>query len=150
MTKNPKEGFRIILKLANLFLVGVAVVQLGRIWTADTRFARAARELQQDRLDRAVRFLQSAIDLNPGEPTYWRTQAALLASQGQPEAADLALEQALKLNPANLLTAKLAETVYEKLAREDSYYTTKWRQSIQRRRELCPTCPEDNLRPPSK
>jgi len=69
---------------------------------ADARLGMAIiRDLQGEDL-KAVRFIETAVGLEPENPDYWLVFARLLSKTGQMDRCKMAFERALQLNPEDL------------------------------------------------
>lgn len=59
----------------------------------------AWQAVEEDRVDLAVKIIERAIDLNPGNPVLWHDRGSLLVQSGDDDAAALSFQAAIQLAP---------------------------------------------------
>lgn len=120
-----------LIKLALLIIVwAVAVLvvsHVNRIYSADKLSVQATDFLREGEYERALGFINKSIELNPFEPSYYRTRSLVYLTAGILEKdvnkklgyksnAYADLQKSLTLNPDNLVTERNLVTVYYFLA----------------------------------
>ena len=112
-----------LIKLIILIIVWAAAVlvvsHVNRIYSADKFSVQATDFLKEGEYERALGLINNAVDLNPSEPSYYRTRSLVYLTAGFLEKdvnkrtedkknAYTDLQKSLALNPDNLVTEGLA------------------------------------------
>lgn len=120
-----------LFKLGLLIIVWVSAVlvvsHVNRIYSADKLSVQATDYLREGEHKRALESIDKALELNPAEPSYYRTRSLVYLTAGVLEKnankmheyknnAYADLQKSLALNPDNLVTARNLVPVYYFLA----------------------------------
>jgi len=120
-----------LIKLIILIIVWAAAVlvvsHVNRIYSADKFSVQATDFLKEGEYERALGLINNAVDLNPSEPSYYRTRSLVYLTAGFLEKdvnkrtedkknAYTDLQKSLALNPDNLVTERNLVPVYYFLA----------------------------------
>lgn len=143
-----------------LFALGFmlyALARIGVLWYADFLFARADRLVKMGQQPIAsIQSIQSAIELRPGEPTYYdklatshsQVAAALAENNEATEAAKfanaavLASDRAVRISPKNVNFWRTRSSVFYRLASVEPGYLRLALDALNQAYELAPTDPK--------
>lgn len=122
--------FKLMLLVIVWTSAGYVISFVNRIYSADKLSVRSADFLRKEEYEKALNTANGSLELNPLEPSYYRTRALVYLTAGILEkdgvkkniykkSAYADLQRALVLNPDNLVTERNLVPVYYFLANED-------------------------------
>ncbi|HBY10256.1 hypothetical protein A2473_01525 [candidate division WWE3 bacterium RIFOXYC2_FULL_42_13] len=122
--------FKLMLLVIVWTSAGYVISFVNRIYSADKLSVRSADFLRKEEYEKALNTANGSLELNPLEPSYYRTRALVYLTVGILEkdgvkkniykkSAYADLQRALVLNPDNLVTERNLVPVYYFLANED-------------------------------
>ena len=149
----PLSRRQIFSIIITVFLGVLGLLNLGRLWLADIRFARGYNLNRIEEYSQAYDSLKQAIKINPSEPLYrdeLSSTAAILAieavqNEEATQAAILAQEaiyenqKALEVSPRNVNFWKTRTRVFYTLSVFDEEYNQEALEAIKMASELAPT-----------
>lgn len=142
------------LLLVFIFLISFFLLKtLGKMWWADTYFAKGQALVQEGLFELSYPYLKKAIKLNPGEPLYFDQlayNAAVLATARQEETEILhlaqeavsSLKKALSISPLNVNFWKTGIKVFYQLGSLNDQFYQKAKECAKMAMELSPTEPK--------
>ncbi len=116
-----------------------SVYKLGKVWAADTLFAKGEKLNQAKEYDEAFNTLQRAVKMRSTEPFFYDELSLAAANLGLAEIAINASNQALQISPYHVNFWKNRTRVFYTLAEADEQYNQNALDSLLTAQELAPT-----------